>query len=211
MTDPEGRSYEEVVYAVAVALFSRHGFAMAMLAPLAVIALIPMRSGGVLVVVVIYLVEAIAYAAIQRRRRSVPEGWSDPRRPGGRPGHRRIIPGPFVMAMSGLLAAALVTAGLLSSSASDGSAPVVLILTVSIALGLVASVWHRAARESNENSARFLGRIGGQLVRVLLLGAAYLARSVVVERIGLAVIVAIGVGLLGAFTLVYWIATRSSS
>jgi hypothetical protein len=71
MTDPEGRSYEEVIYAVAVALFSRHGFAMALLAPLVIISLIPMGPVGVLLVVVIYLVEAIVYVAIQRHRRGV--------------------------------------------------------------------------------------------------------------------------------------------
>jgi hypothetical protein len=71
MTDPEGRSYEEVIYAVAVAVFSRHGFAMAMLAPLVIISLIPVGPGGALFVVGIYLVEAIVYAAIQRHRRGV--------------------------------------------------------------------------------------------------------------------------------------------
>src|SRR4051812_22160349 len=88
-------SREESAYATIARFLRRYSIYIAMLAPFALISVIPMGQAGVLVVVLIYLGEAIVYAATERRRQGTRRG-----------------PGPALQALWGVLAILLVIGGL---------------------------------------------------------------------------------------------------
>jgi hypothetical protein len=198
MTDPEEEpSREEAIYSIVFAFLKRHGFAIALIAPLGLISLVPMGSAGVLVVLVIYLGEAIVYSAIQRKGRSAP---SDGIRSG---------PGPGLQALYVVLAALLIIGGLFGLGASDPSTSFAPIIAISLGVAIVAWVWYRIARGSREHTLIFLGRTGGILARTLAAAAASLAVLAVIQRIGLPVVIAIVVGVFAFVILVWWIVPRS--
>ena len=114
---------------------------------LALISIVPMGQAGVLLVVLIYLGEAIVYAAVRSRRLG-----------------RRKGPGPALQALWGMFAILLIVGGLLARPGSDNPAPL-----VAIVIGAVIAVWiwTRVARASGESSSAFLARIGRQIVETV--------------------------------------------
>ena len=132
---------------------------------LGVIGLVPMGPAGVFVVLLIYLVEAIAYSAIQRRRRGAQSG------PAG------------LQVLSGCVATILILAGIVGLSSSSESLPTVPILAISLGIGIVAWVWYRVSRASGEDNttivvgrvAGIVGRSGGSLVVTLVVRLIFVA------------------------------------
>jgi hypothetical protein len=134
MTDPEiETSREDAFYADVVSFVRRHSFMIALIAPLVLLWLFPMGSGGVLLILVIYLGEAIAYGAMQRVRRG--------RYPGPAP---REDPLAFVARVGGTLArvglATLVTL-VASTIAVAIGLPGVIALLVAVSVGMVLVAW----------------------------------------------------------------------
>jgi len=155
MTDQdEGPSREEAFYLAATAFLKRHGFLIALVAPVVFVSLVPAGAAAPLIILLTYLGEAIVYAAIQRVRRGDPPGRGV-----------RSAPGPGLQALYGLLAALLIIGGIFGLGSGGGSPPILAVLALSLGIGLVAWVWQRVARASGENSASFVARIAGTMGR----------------------------------------------
>lgn len=143
MTEPEEQpSREEAIYSLVRTFLERYGFAIALVAPFVLLWLVPMGTGGVLVVLVIYLVEVIAYVGIQRRRRGIPSG-----------GGARSGPAAGLQALWGVLAAVLIIGGLFGLWAAGGSPPIVPIIALTLGIAIIAMVWHRVSRSSGEDTS----------------------------------------------------------
>ena len=140
-------SPEDRAYATIAGNVRRYGPWIALLAPFALISIVPMGQAGVLLVVLIYLLEAIAYAAVRSRRLGSHRG-----------------PGPALQALWAILAIVLIVGGLLARPGSDDLAPVAAIV---IGLVIAAWIWRRVARASGESSIVFLARIGRQIVETV--------------------------------------------
>jgi hypothetical protein len=138
---------EDSMYATLAAFLRRYGVWIALLAPLAFISIVPMGSAGVLLVVLVYLGEAIVYAAARSRRVGTRTG-----------------PGPALQALWGFLAIVLIVGGLLARPGIDNPAP---IGAVVIGVAIAVRVWARVARASGESSIEFLTRIGRLIVETL--------------------------------------------
>jgi hypothetical protein len=141
----ERPSREDVVYGTIAAYLRRYAAWIVVLAPLALISLVPMGPAGVLVVMVIYLNEAIVYAAVRRRRQGIRKG-----------------PGPALQALWAVLATLLIIGGLVGLSASGAIAAVIAIV---IGMLIVGWVWARVARASGESTPVFVARIGRQILQ----------------------------------------------
>ena len=137
----------ESLYATIAAFQRRYGLWIALLAPLAIIWIVPMGQAGVLLAVLIYLGEAIVYAAVRSRRIGTRKG-----------------PGPALQALWGLFAILLIVGGLLARPGSDDPAPIVAIV---IGLLIAGWVWARVARASGESTLVFLARIGRLIVETI--------------------------------------------
>ena len=140
-------SREDSVYAAIARLLHRYGLWIALLAPFALISIIPIGQAGILLVVVIYLGEAVAYAAARSRRIG-----------------RRAGPGPALQALWGVVAAALIIGGLLAFGGSGGPAGLVAVV---IGLLIAGWLWTRVARASGESTIVFLARIGRQIAEAV--------------------------------------------
>ena len=138
---------EDSVYARIAAIQRRYGLWIALLAPLALISLVPMGQAGVLLVVLIYLGEAIAYVAVRRRRMGTRKG-----------------PGPALQALWVVAAALLILGGLFALSASGSPAGIV---AIAIGVTIVVWVWARVARASGESTRVFLARMGRLIVETI--------------------------------------------
>jgi hypothetical protein len=138
---------EDSVYATIVAFQRRYGLWIALLAPLALISIVPMGQAGVLLVVLIYLGEAIVYAGVRSRRSGTRKG-----------------PGAALQALWGLFAILLIVGGLLAVPGSDNPAPI-----GGIVIGVIIAgwIWARVARASGESSIEFLARIGRLIVEAV--------------------------------------------
>ena len=138
---------EDSAYATIAAFLRRYGLWIALLAPLAIISIVPLGEASVLFVVVIYLGEAIVYAAVRRRRLGTSKG-----------------PGPALQALWAVLAMLLIIGGLLARPGPDDPAAV-----AAIVIGVVIAgwIWTRVARASGESSIAFLARIGRQIVEAV--------------------------------------------
>ena len=148
MTGRNGKpSREDAVYEVVAASVRRYGFAIALVAPFLLISLVPMGEAGVLLVVLIYLGEAIVYAALRSKRMGRGAG-----------------PGPALQALWVILAVLLILGGLFALSGTGSPAA-----TVGIAIGvlIVVWVWARVARASGESTLAFFARIGRQIVETI--------------------------------------------
>jgi hypothetical protein len=140
-------SREDSLYEAIAAFLRRYGLWIALLAPLALISIVPMGQAGVLLVVLIYLGEAIVYAAVRNRRLG-----------------RRKGPNPALQALWGVFAILLIVGGLLARPGSDNPVPI-----GAIVIGLVIAgwIWTRVARASGENSIAFLARIGREILEAV--------------------------------------------
>jgi hypothetical protein len=138
---------EDSISTTLAAIIRRYGVWIALLAPFALISVVPMGPAGVLLVVLIYLGEAIVYAAVRRRRVGTRKG-----------------PGPALQALWGFLAIVLIVGGLLARPGTDNPAA---IGAVVIGVVIAVWVWARVARASGESSIEFLGRIGRQIVETV--------------------------------------------
>ena len=138
---------EDSTYATIGAFLRRYVVHIALLAPLALISVVPMGPAGVLLVVLIYLGEAIVYAAVRSRRLGTRKG-----------------PGPALQALWGLFAILLIVGGLLARPGPANPAPIVAIV---IGVLIAGWVWARVARASGESTLVFLARIGRQIVETV--------------------------------------------
>jgi hypothetical protein len=181
-------SREDAVYGTMAAFLRRHGFLIAAAAPLVLITLVPMGPASVLVVVLIYLGEAIVYAAVQRRRRGLRSG-----------------PGPALQALWVVFASCLIIAGLVGLSASGD--PVALV-AIALGLGIVAWLWSRVARASGEDSRVFVARIGrGVLAAVAAAVGILVVRTIAIE-VGIPVIIVVLVTFAIGAALIVWIVSQ---
>ena len=140
-------SREDSLYETIATFLRRYGLWIALLAPFALISIVPMGPAGFLLVVLIYLGEAIVYAAVRSRRLG-----------------RRKGPGPALQALWGLFAILLIVGGLLALPGSDNPAPIGAIVVGVIIAGWI---WARVSRASGESSRAFLARIGRQIVEAV--------------------------------------------
>jgi len=131
---------EDSLYETIAAFLRRYGLWIALLAPLAIISIVPMGQAGVLLVVLTYLGEAIVYAAARGRRLGTRKG-----------------PGAALQALWSMFAILLIVGGLLARPGSDNPAPIVAIV---VGVAIVGWIWTRVARASGESSVAFLGRMG---------------------------------------------------
>jgi hypothetical protein len=151
MTDQgAGPSREEAFYEAAAAFLKRHGFLIAVFAPVVFVSLVPVGAAAPLIILLAYLGEAIVYAAIQRAGRGDPAGR------GVRSG-----PGPGLQALHGLLAALLIIGGIFGLGSASDSPPFLPILALSLGIGILAWVWRRVARASGEHTSMFVTRLAG--------------------------------------------------
>ena len=140
-------SREDSLYETIAAILRRYGLWIALIAPLVLISIVPMGQAGVLLVVLIYLGEAIVYAAVRSRRSGTRKG-----------------PGATLQALWGLFAILLIVGGLLTLPGSDNPAPL-----GAIVIGVIIAgwIWARVARASGESSIEFLARIGRLIVETV--------------------------------------------
>jgi len=185
MTDQgEEPTREEAFYAAATAFLRRHGFLIAVAAPVVFVSLLPVGTAAPLIVLLAYLGEAIVYGAIRRARRGDPPGRGV-----------RSAPGPGLQALYGLLATILIIGGIFGIGSGGDAPPILAILALALGIGVVAWVWNRVSRASGERTSAFVGRLA-ETTRT----AGRSAIGLVVARLILAAVVAVAAWLISILT-----------
>jgi uncharacterized membrane protein len=158
---------EDVLYTRLFSYLKQNGVVIALAAPVVLVWILPIGPAGVLVVPLIYLGEAIVYAAAQRKRRGV------------RPG-----PGAGLQALWRLLASLLILGGGFGFVATGEP---VAAFAVALGVGILMLIWSRTTRVTGDDTTAFAGRM------MRLVGAAILtAIVVIVSRLILLVVERLG-------------------
>ena len=148
MTDPEESLSRMDAFFDSLGEFLRkNAFAIALIAPFVVIAVLPIGSAAVLVLLVIYLAEAMLYVFMRRGHRDGPRDRSGP--------------GVGVQVLSGVLATIFILGGIAGLWSSSEGVPLVPILAIGLGIGIIALVWNRVSRASGDRTTALAGRMAG--------------------------------------------------
>ena len=128
----------------------RNAFAIALILPIVFVSVAVEGQPQALVVLVIYLFEAIGYAAWRRERAGVTSG-----------------PNPLLQASSGCLAAVLILAGLFVAGSSTGLSVALGWALVIIGVATIVWIGRRVARASNDSLGGLVATEGSILWRTV--------------------------------------------
>ncbi|MEP6639393.1 MAG: hypothetical protein ABJC39_08595 [Chloroflexota bacterium] len=188
MADPPERpTREDAVDASLFAFLKRYGLFIAIGAPLIILS--PVVKGGVFVLVValMWLGEAIVYAAVRRRGRGV-----------------RSDPAPALQALWIVFAVLAILGGLFGLAVGQPAA----ILAFALGAMIVAWVWRRVARASGEDSRDFVARIAGTIARSGALVIGSLVLGAIAQALGLPGMILVILAVAAGFGLLLLILSR---
>jgi hypothetical protein len=190
LTDPQDKpTREDSAYASRFGFLRRNGFLIALVAPLFLLSLVVKGPEFILLVAVIWLGEAIVYAAVQRRRRGVRAG-----------------PGPTLQALWVVLASLLFIGGLVGLAASGEPASIV---AIALGVGIATWMWSRVARSSGEDSRMFVARIGRTIFVAGATAIGSLAMRTIASDLGVPGIIVVVVAIVVGLGLMIWIVSRT--